>query len=192
MRLILASQSEGRRQLLDSLDLKYDIIPSHIDEKAIRHDDPLMLVKKISEAKARAMKTSNALIIAGDVVVVLGKEILEKPSNNKEAKQMLKKLSGRTFDVVAGFALYNTQTKKMISDADTTKVTFRKLSAEEIDDYIAHCPVTKYAGAFEQAGLLRFAERIEGSPSTITGLPMQKLIPTLKNLKLAYLSPANS
>ena len=181
MRLILASQSEGRKQLLDSLNLKYEIMPGNIDEKAIRHDNPLALVKQIAEAKARAIKVSDALIIGGDIVVVVGNEILEKPVNTKEAQQMLKKLSGKTFDVVAGFALYNTQQKKMISGADTTKVTFRKLSAEEINDYIIHCPVTKYAGAFEQAGLLRFAERIDGSPSTITGLPMQKLIPALKN-----------
>jgi septum formation protein len=180
MRVILASQSEGRKQLLDSLNLKYEIIPSNIDEKAIRHEDPVHLVKRIAEAKARAINVEDALVIGGDVVVVCDKEIMEKPVDEKDAERMLKKLSGKTFDVVAGFALYNTKTKRMISGADTAKVTFRKLSLQEIRDYITHCPVTKYAGAFEQDGLLRFSERIEGSPSTIKGLPMQKLIPMLQ------------
>jgi septum formation protein len=181
MRVILASQSEGRKQLMDSLNIKYDIIPSHIDEKAIRHDNPLALVKNIAEAKARAITIQNSLVIGGDVVVVCDKEIMEKPVDNKDAERMLKKLSGKTFDVVAGFAVYNTKTKNIISEADTTKVTFRKLSIKEIRDYIANCHVTKYAGAFEQDGLLRFAQHIEGSPSTITGLPMQKLIPVLRS-----------
>ena len=180
MRIILASQSEGRKQLMDSLNLKYDIIPSHIDEKAIRHEDPVHLVKRIAEAKARAIKVEDALVIGGDVVVVCDKEIMEKPVDAKDAERMLKKLSGRTFEVVAGFAVYNTKTKNMVSGADVSKVTFRKLSIVEIKDYIQHCPVTRYAGAFEHNGLLRFSENIEGSLSTIVGLPMQKLVTVLQ------------
>ena len=180
MRVILASQSEGRKQLMDSLNIEYEIIPSNIDEKAIRHEDPVHLVKRIAEAKAHAINVDDALVIGGDVVVVCDKEIMEKPVDAKDAERMLKKLSGKTFEVVAGFAVYNAKTNDMVSDADVSKVTFRKLSITEIKGYIAHCPVTRYAGAFEHNGLLRFAEKIDGSLSTIVGLPMQKLVPVLQ------------
>ena len=198
MHIILASQSEGRKRLLDSLGITYQILPSNIDEKAIRHETPEELVKRISEAKAKAVAeklnpNEPTIIIAGDVVVAVAfaKEskkqirsikpiILEKPSTKEEAIKMLSLLSGTTFDVVAGCAVFNTKTKTLTTDADTCSVTFRTLTKEEINDYVARCHVTSYAGAFEENGLQRFSAKVNGSPSTIVGLPMQKLIPLLR------------
>ena len=168
-------------------------MPSNINEKSIRHESPEELVKRISAAKAKAVaKTITettepkepTLIIAGDVVVVVKQNqkplILEKPETKEEAIKMLTLLSGKTFDVVAGLAVFNTKTNALTTDADTCEVTFRNLTKEEIIDYATRCPLTRYAGAFEENGLQRFSTKINGSPSTIVGLPMQKLIPLLR------------
>lgn len=189
MNIILASKSEGRKRLLGLLGIKYEIMPSNINEKSIRHESPEELVKRISAAKAKAVQEtiipkSPTLIIAGDVVVVAKENkkliILEKPETKEEAIKMLTLLSGKTFDVFAGLAVFNTKTKKLTSDADTCSVTFRNLTKEEIADYVTRYQVTRYAGAFEENGLQCFSTHVSGSPSTIVGLPMQKLIPFLR------------
>ena len=182
MKTILASQSKARKKLLSIFGIKFNVIPSNIDEKAIRHEDPLTQVKHIAEAKARAIgeKNPDSIIIGGDTIVFCNKKVLEKPKDKQEAKQMLNQLSGRTFEVISGVAVYNSKTKTMYSDADSFEVTFRNLTEEEIKDYSSRYDLTLYAGAFEDDGFQRFALTSKGSPSTLVGLPLQKLIILLR------------
>ncbi|MGL5831402.1 MAG: Maf family protein [Candidatus Altimarinota bacterium] len=182
MRIILASQSPFRKHSLDILGLVYETIPSDIDESAIRHQDPHQLAQMLSQAKAQKIAEQNpdAIIIAADLFVVHKDQIIEKPRDEEHAKQMLKSFSAETFEIVTGLVVHNSNTQKSLSTVEKCQVTFRELSDFEIADYVARFPAVKCAGAFEADGLLRFAERIEGNYNFRTAIPMNKLIPFLR------------
>jgi len=128
---------------------------------------------------AIAKESEDSIIIAGDLVDALDKKILEKPKNKKEAFQMLKCLSGKNFRMIAGLAVYNTKTKKMLSTAKECKVKFRDLLDKEIKHYVESCDVTKHAGGFDVNGAIRFAENISGE-FCLYGLPMNELVHFLR------------
>jgi len=178
MRIILASQSLFRKHALDVLGLKYETIPSNIVESTIRHEDPNELAQLLSKTKAQKIGEENpdSIIIAADLFVVHNKEITEKPRDENHAKEMLKSLSGKTFEIVTGLAVYNSKTKIMRSTSEVYRVKFRDLSDFEIKDYVSRFPAVKCAGAFEADGLLRFAEYIEGNYNFKTAIPVNKLI----------------
>ena len=182
MKIILASQSIYRRQALDILGLKYDIIPSNIDESAIRHKNPMELAKLLSRAKAQKIGEDNldSIIISADLFVVYGDEIIEKPKDTNQAKEMLEMFSGNTFDIITGLAVYNTKEDEMLSAVESCRVRFRNLIDFEIDDYISRFPVLKCAGAFEADGLLRFAEYISGNYNFKAGMPVNRLVEFLR------------
>jgi len=181
MKIILASQSPFRKLALGILGINYETIPSNFDESSILDDNPKILARKLSEAKALSVGRSNeGVIIASDLFVVLDDEILEKPKDEKEALEMLKMLSGNSFDIVTGLAVYNTETKRLLSTTECCGVIFRDLSECEIKDYIARYPVLKCAGAFEGDGLLRFAEQIKGNYNFRAAIPVNKLVSFLR------------
>jgi len=182
MRIILASQSLLRRKALDILGLKYKIKPSNVNEKAIRDSNPMVLAKKLAEIKALEAGKSevDAIIISGDLFVVFNDTIYEKPKDKKEAINMLKAFSGNKLEIVAGIAVYNTETKKILSASDTFSVKFRNLLDYEIEDYVSRYPVLRYAAAFEGDGLMRFGESTQGSYPFLYGLPMNYLISFLR------------
>ena len=107
-------------------------------------------------------------------------KIIEKPKDREEAKEILSSLSGHRFELVNGLAVYNSRTQEMLTATETCKVRFRKLDDYEIDDYISRYDTTRYAGAFEADGFLRFAEYIEGNFVLPAGLPVNNLIEFLK------------
>ena len=178
MTIILASRSPFRQHALDVLGLTYRIIASDIDESAIRHEDPHELARLLSKAKAQKIGDRNpdAVIIAADLFVVHDREIIEKPRDKKQAYENLKSFSGKTFEIVTGLAVYNSQTKNMLATSESCQVTFRELSDFEINDYISKYPVVQFAGAFEADGLLRFAEHVKGNYNFRAALPVNKLI----------------
>ncbi len=179
MKIILASQSQARRKALNLLGLQYEVIPSHFDEKSIRDSDPLVLAKKLSEAKALEVGKVSfdaAVVVAADLFVTLDNKIFEKPRTVKEAVDMLKTFSDKRLDIIAGLAVLNTETTKMLSTVEVCRVKFRKLTDEEIQNYTTRHPVMQFAGAFDGDGMLRFAEHLEGNYNFQSGLPMNKLI----------------
>lgn len=182
MEIILASQSSFRRKALDLLGLQYEVIPSHFDEKTLRHNDPVQLAKQLSEAKAREVGKNHkeALVIAADLFVTLNGKIYEKPASAEEAVEMLGAFSGRELEIISGLAVYNAISGRMLSCAETCTVKFRKLTEFEIQDYVSRYPVVKFAGAFDVDGLMRFGEHINGNYGFATGLPMNKLIEFLR------------
>lgn len=176
-RLILASQSKIRKRAIDILGLFCECIPASIDEKAIRHPDPLKMAVMISEAKAIAVsQKEEGIIIASDTFLVLEGKILEKPASLEEAHTMLRELSGRGYTLVSGLAVYDTFTGKMRSTVATCNVYFRHLTEAEILDYCQRFPVLSYAGAHATEGVIRFSERIEGCNMTETAMPVKDLI----------------
>ncbi len=183
MRILLASQSASRKRALDILGLKYETKPSYFDEKSIREENPIELARKLAEAKSRGIgeKEADALVIAGDLFVVFNNKIYEKPKDEKEAFEMLNSFSGNKVEIIAGVAVYNSNTKKMLSTAEKYTLRFRKLLEYEIKDYMSRYPVLKVSGAFETDGAIRFAEGIEkGKYPFLTAFPMNELIGFLR------------
>jgi septum formation protein len=182
MRIILASQSSFRKRALEIVGVPYETKPHTIDEKSLRDDDPYVLARVLSEAKARDIgsRESNAIVVAGDLFVVFDGRIYEKPADEEEALGMLRSFSANTIDIIAGVAVYNSKTEQMRSSVETCTVTLRQLEDYEIEDYVSRYPVRTLSGAFEGDGLLRFADRIEGKYPFLTGFPLSELIRFLR------------
>jgi MAF protein len=178
MRIILASQSPFRKKALDLLGLKYETIPSNFDEKTIREKNPMLLAKKLSEAKARTVGANekDAIIISADHFVVFNGRIIEKPVSKQEAISFWQSFSGKKIDIVAGVSVYNSSTKKMNSAVGKHTVKWRKIEPYEMEDYVSRYPVTTLAAGFEGDALLRFAEKSHGEYPFLTGLPLSRLV----------------
>lgn len=184
MELILASQSERRRELLNMFDVKYKSISTDTDESIDFTCTPSELVIELSKRKAdSALKiyknAGQQIIIAADTIVSYDGIILGKPTDYENAKYMLNMLNGTWHDVYTGVTLTNGI--KYVSEAELTRVKFRKISDMEIENYIRKYNPFDKAGAYgiqEGAGL--FVERIEGDYYNVMGLPMCKLSVMLK------------
>ena len=188
MKIILASKSPYRKHALDVLGVDHEVVPSNFDESSIRDNNPEMLAKKLSENKALEIGRlyGDAIIISSDLLVVNNDIILEKPHNADRAIEMLRMLSGKTFDIIVGLAVYDTKNDNMLSTVEKCSVTFRDLNDFEINDYITRYPnAIECAGAFESDGLLRFAEHIAGNYNFRAAIPVNKLIEFLRTLKVS-------
>ncbi len=178
VKLILASGSPRRIELLKMLGCKFQVIPSKIEEKVNPHLSPIQNVKRLSRQKALDVvsKVSDGIVIAADTVVVLNKRILGKPKNEKEAREMLKKLSGKEHRVITGLAVVDAKTKKILQDVVITKVKFQKLNKDLINRYIASGEPMDKAGAYgiQGKGAL-LVESIKGDYFNVAGLPLNKL-----------------
>ncbi|MBN1465169.1 septum formation inhibitor Maf [candidate division KSB1 bacterium] len=176
-KLILASQSPRRAQLLRLVGFEFDIMPSSIDESEIVDSDPACHVRALSLAKAMSVgaRVAKGIIVGSDTVVILDDEILGKPRDEVEAKDMLHRLAGRTHQVYTGFTLLEKPTNRQISDYDMTRVHFRDLADWEIDRYVATQNPMDKAGAYgiqDQSAV--FADRIEGCFYNVVGFPLSK------------------
>ena len=181
---ILASGSPRRRELLSGLGLDYEVrLLPDIDETyppTLKGEDiPIEISRKKAEAYRPTM-ADNELIITADTIVYLDGEVLGKPADESEARQMLRRLSGKTHQVITGVTLLTKE--RQHSFACTSNVTFTSLSDHEIDHYVTHfCPLDK-AGAYgiqEWRGYIGVT-RIEGSYFNVMGLPVQRLYQALK------------
>jgi septum formation protein len=176
-KLVLASQSPRRAQLLKLVGFEFDIEPSYIDEDEIQEIDPPSHVKALSTAKAMSVgaNVENGIIIGADTVVVLDEHILGKPSDEAEARDMLRRLAGQTHQVYTGFTLLEKPSHRKISDYEKTNVHFRELSDWEIERYVATQSPMDKAGAYgiqDQSAV--FADRIEGCFYNVVGFPLSK------------------
>ncbi|OWP31436.1 septum formation protein Maf [Prevotella intermedia] len=177
--IILASNSPRRRELLRGLDIAFDVrVQPDIAEDYPADTAPADVAAYISREKANAYKDTiaeNELIITADTVVIVGNEILGKPHDDAEAKDMLHKISGRKHQVVTGVCLTTTEKQRCFSVS--TDVTFKNLKEEEIDYYIeTYSPLDK-AGAYgiqEWIGYIGVTA-LEGSYFNVMGLPVQRI-----------------
>jgi MAF protein len=182
MRIILASGSRFRGKALEILGLAYETIPSSVDEKQIRHDDPLVMARKIAAAKAEDVgkRLDAGLVIGGDLFNVFAGRVYEKPTSEKEAIQMLRVFSGKWLDVISGVAVYNVQTGKCDTLSSRSSLKFRELSEHELQDYVQRYPVTHFAGGFALDGAYLFSSQCKGAFLPIMGFPMEELITLLR------------
>ncbi len=187
-KLILASSSPRRSELLKQLGLQFQILVSHIDENAeISNLSPEKYAEDLSFKKAFSVsnKIDSGVILAADTIVVYKGQILGKPQNKVDAKKMLEMLSGNVHDVITGITLFDVGSKKQITTHDRTKVYFKTLSQQVIDGYIATEEPYDKAGAYGIQGLgASLVDKIEGCYFNVVGLPISKLVDLLPEFNI--------
>lgn len=183
MDIILASSSPRRKEILGNTNLKFKIIKSNIDEVILSKESPYQVVMRLAYEKSMDIAYSNKdkLIIGADTVVCLDDVILGKPKDELEAIEMIKKLSGKTHQVITGISLINLDANKKIIDYVVSYVKFKKLSHEDVIDYIQTNESLDKAGAYGIQGYgALLVEEIKGDYFNIVGLPISKLSDLLK------------
>lgn len=186
-KIILASSSPRRFNLLSMIGVDFEIQPSQIDEIFDPLKSPSENAIFISEAKANqvAKNVENGFVVGADTIVVLNGELIGKPSDKQEAFQILKKLSNREHKVFTGFTIIDKPSNKKISDYELTLVKFREIQDEEIMEYIdTQSPIDK-AGAYgiqDDFGAI-FVEKINGCFYNVVGFPLTKFYLTLKKFQ---------
>lgn len=184
--IYLASKSPRRRKLLKLLKIDFKTFSVDLDEEILDGEHPVTTVKRLSKQKMELakQKVNNGIIITADTIVVLGKKIIGKPKNKKDASRILQMLSNKTHEVYTGFSIYNSKTGKFIVDFERTLVSFRKLSPDEIKEYINSGSPMDKAGAYgiqDDFGAV-FIKKIDGCYYNVVGLPLAKFYSTLKKI----------
>lgn len=181
--IILASASPRRKEILEKTGLKFQVDAGSYEEDMGLAMGPHKLARFLSREKAKAVaaKYKNALIIAADTIVILKGEVLGKPHTAKESMRMLSLLNGRTHSVVTGFTVIDTGSNKKISGSVETRVTFSRLTVDEIKAYVKSGEPLDKAGAYGVQGLgAVIVKRIEGDYFNVMGLPLSSLTEALK------------
>lgn len=181
--LILASASPRRAELLRQLKLGFQVVPSDAGEIFDEQLSPWELCQLNAHRKARAVakKHPDAFVLGADTLVFLDNEVMGKPADLAEAKRMLTRLQGQTHQVVTGISLIHLRVHHERTFAVSTDVTFRPLSAGQIDDYLSKTNPLDKAGAYaiQEHGEMVVSE-ISGSFSNVVGLPIEKVEEELK------------
>ncbi len=182
-KIILASASPRRKELLEKIGLKFEVEPGDCEEIVDTSLEVREVVRRLSREKAEgvARKHRNAVIIAADTIVLMGDKILGKPHSQAEAKKMLRTLSGKSHIVITGFTIIDTAGKRILSKAVETKVYIRELNPKEIDAYVESGEPLDKAGAYGIQGLGSvIVEKVEGDYFNVVGLPLSALAESLK------------
>jgi septum formation protein len=178
-RIVLASSSPRRREILAALELTFAVRAADVDESLLPDEGAFDAAERLARAKAEkvasgSLDARDALVIAADTLVVLDGEALGKPRDDADARRMLRALSGRAHEVVTGVAC--ALGARIVSGREVTRVAFAPLSGAEIDAYVSSGEPSDKAGAYAlqgKGGL--FVEKVEGSPSNVVGLPVRLL-----------------
>lgn len=177
MKIVLASQSPRRRELLGKMGLEFTTKSPEIDEEAIHGLPAQELVKTLSREKALHIaqgEDPDTIVIGSDTVVVLDGEILGKPTSVGQAEEMITALSGRSHEVCTGITVC--QGDKVVSQVEVTQVTFRSLTPEEVRRYVQTGEPMDKAGAYGIQGYgALLVEGIQGDYSSVVGLPVCRL-----------------
>lgn len=195
--IVLASASPRRRQLLASVGIPFTTVVSHVPEDERPGETADQHVRRLSLAKAREVAEQSGVagrwFIGSDTVVVRDGTILGKPADAAEAAAMLRSLSGRSHQVLSGYAVLDRQTGRHIEAAVSTTVRFNALTEQEIQGYIASGEPFDKAGAYAIQGLGAFMiPAIEGSYTNVVGLPLCEIIAALEELGAHQLFDASS
>ena len=173
MKIYLASRSPRRAELLNQIDIDFEIVDVDIDESWDGKEKPENYVKRIALEKARAgnaFSDADLPVLAADTAVILNDEILGKAENKQDASNMLTRLSGQTHTVLSAVSLIDKNEQCLLN---VSKVTFKKLTKKEINDYCeTEEPIGKAGGYAIQGKAAVFIERLEGSYSGVMGLPL--------------------
>jgi septum formation protein len=177
-KIILASGSPRRQELLKKTGLKFTVEPSGYEEAKQLPALPRVIAIRTSLEKARivSLRHRNAIVIGADTFGVLKNEIIGKPHSLEEARKMLEKLNGKSHSVITGFTIIDSASGKTLSSSVETTVHIRKLTAEEIDSYVQTGEPLDKAGGYAIQGLGAFiVDRIDGDFYNVVGLPLSPL-----------------
>jgi len=191
--LILGSSSPFRAELLNKLGLNFITSSPDIDESALNNETAEQLVQRLSEQKALKIAESypDALIIGSDQVALLDGEILGKPGNHDNAVKQLTSASGKTVRFLTGLTLVNSKSGQVQSLVETFDVSFKALSANQIEFYLQQEKPYQCAGSFKSEGFgISLFSKLEGEdPNSLIGLPLIRLIDLLNNEGIDVLQP---
>lgn len=183
MRLILASASPRRRELLEQVGLAFEVAPADLDESVRPAESPRAYVERLAREKAAAVhgRFPGAVALAADTSVVVDEQLLGKPGESlEEGRRMLRLLSGRAHLVLTGLAVSGAT---LLSRVVETTVVFRALTAEEIDWYARTGEGRDKAGGYAVQGRAgAFVSALEGSPSSVIGLPLAQTVELLREV----------
>jgi septum formation protein len=186
MKLILASASARRAQILRDAGISFSVLSSAVDETPYPDETPLQMVQRLADAKAdlvAARAVGPAILIAADTTVVHEGQILGKPRSTDDARHMLELFSGRTHSVITGVTVIRLPEMERRQFIETTLVTFASLSTGEISHYLSTDEPYDKAGAYAIQGYAgRYIPRIEGCYFNVVGLPLSRLVSTLQEL----------
>jgi septum formation protein len=189
-KIILASASPRRKELLEKIGLKFEFEPSDYAEDMRSGLSPAELARAISLEKARAVadRHKNAVVIAADTFIVFRGKIMGKPGTEAEARKMLMRLRGKPHSVITGFTVLDVDNNKVLTKSVETVVHIKNLSLEEIDAYVKSGEPLDKAGAYAIQGLgSTIVERIEGDYFNVIGLPLSALAEGLKEFGIHVL-----
>jgi septum formation protein len=189
-KIILASSSPRRKELLEKAGLQFEVEPADYAENLDCGLEPHELVKKLSIEKARIVAKNNpgAIIIAADTIGVLKGKIIGKPRDEAEARRILRRLSGKSHLVITGFTILDAEMDKAVTRTADTQVYFHKLTGSEIDAYIRTGEPMDKAGAYGIQGLgAALVDHIDGDYDNVVGLPVAALMESLKELGISKL-----
>lgn len=177
-RLVLASQSPRRAEILRGVGGEFEAVAANIDETRRESEDAVSYVKRLAQAKAETVAkriSKQGLVLGADTVVVIDGEILGQPRDDDDARRMLKLLSGKWHEVLTGLALLRSgEVPRVLVDHQTTRVQFCEMSAEEIDWYVSTGEPDGKAGAYAIQGRgALFIRKIQGDYFNVVGLPLR-------------------
>ena len=187
LRVILASQSPRRRELLALVGITHEVCPADIDETYFPGEAPRDHAERLARGKAAviAREAPDAIVIGSDTIVVVDGDVLGKPADDAEAKRMLARLSGRSHVVMTAVAvIWRGETR---SDVVEVGVTFHALQPSDIAAYVATREPMDKAGAYGIQGFgATIVERVDGDYFAVMGLPLQRMVRLLAELGVRY------
>ena len=186
-RVVLASASPRRHDLLNLIGIAHEVVPANIDESVRPRESPRKHAERLAREKASSVlgRDSDLVAIGADTIVLIDNKILGKPANAVDAGSMLSLLNGRQHTVVTAVAV--ARGRKVFSAVEEVSVKFRKLSDDEIDAYIATSEPMDKAGAYGIQGYgATIVERIDGDYFAVMGLPLVRLVSLLAEAGIRY------
>jgi septum formation protein len=182
---ILASASPRREQLLRGMGLEFRVIPSDVDENFLEGEQPRNHVIRLSRDKSSAVAVEHrdSWVLGADTIVIINGDVLGKPETQEDAREMLRKLSGREHRVITGFTLIHRSTRSIFSDAVESVVVFKEIQEDEMNWYVNSREPYDKAGAYAVQGMAAyFVREIRGSYSNVVGLPLTEVVTALKDV----------
>lgn len=184
-RVVLASSSPRRRELLRLIGIEHEVRPADIDERYLPHETPRAHAERLAREKAQAIHEDDAVTIGSDTIVVVDGDVLGKPRDRAHAAEMLRRLSGRSHTVMTGVAVC--WRDRVASGLEEVGVTFRALTDREIERYIDTGEPMDKAGAYGIQGLgATIVERVDGDYFAVMGLALNRLVGLCRTLGLDY------
>lgn len=196
--IVLASQSVGRRMLLEKLGLRFRVAVAHVDEEHITDPNPVKMLQKRAAAKANEIVNNprvymvpedrDVIVIAADSEAILGKKSFGKSADREDTVRMLKDLMGKTHVFTTAVQITHIamgKVKKSWAKTITTKVTMRKLTGPELESYTTRYDFSRFAAGYALNEMpWDLVTKIDGSYTNVIGLPLEVLLPALRTLKI--------